>query len=97
MTINHQTDNHKTVRVIDIRSQNVASFVDILATCKLVASASLHGIILAEAYNIKWSWVRLMDKFERQFKYHDFFLSLGIEIKDAKVSCLLELLKNVSC
>ncbi len=73
------TKRKYTVRLIDIRTPNVASFVDALTSCKLVSSASLHGIILAEAYNITWSWVQLNQKTEKPFKYEDFFLSVGIQ------------------
>jgi hypothetical protein len=73
-----------TVRLIDIRTPDAASFVNILSTCKRVASASLHGIILAEAYEIPWSWVQLSRKVEKDFKYHDFFLSVGISPESCK-------------
>ena len=76
------------LRVIDIRTPNAAAFIDTLATCKLVASASLHGMILAEAYNITYSWIQLSKKKEGNFKYKDFFLSVGINTTDATVSGL---------
>lgn len=81
----HHTDS-QTVRVIDIRTPDASAFIDLLFTCQLVASASLHGIILAEAYNKTWSWVVLRDKREGEFKYHDFFLSVGIDKVSARVS-----------
>lgn len=81
----HRTKN-QTVRVIDIRTPDAAEFIDTMMTCKLVASASLHGMILAEAYNLTWSWIRLRDKSEQPFKYNDFFESVGISKGDVKVS-----------
>lgn len=78
--------NNQTLRVIDIRTPDAAAFIDLLATCDLAASASLHGIILAEAYNKTWSWVRLRDKGEDPFKYNDFFLSVGIDKVSTRVS-----------
>lgn len=82
----HQTNSSKLlVRVLDIRTPDAAAFLDILSTCQLVASASLHGLILAEAYNIMWSWVQLQDTNEKDFKYHDFFLSVGVEPRSARV------------
>lgn len=81
----HRAKN-QTVRVLDIRTPDAAAFIDLLSTCKLVASASLHGMVLAEAYNITWSWVRLRQKYEDPFKYNDFFLSLGIDKSGARVS-----------
>lgn len=81
----HRTNN-QTIRVIDIRTPDAAAFIDTLMTCKLVASASLHGMILAEAYNLTWSWIRLRDKYEDPFKYNDFFESVGINKSDVRVS-----------
>lgn len=72
--------------MIDIRTPDAAEFIDTMMTCKLVASASLHGMILAEAYNLTWSWIRLRDKSEQPFKYNDFFESVGISKGDVKVS-----------
>eukprot|EP00804_Cyclotella_cryptica_P022084 CCRYP_011570-RC/>CCRYP_011570-RC protein AED:0.04 eAED:0.04 QI:408/1/1/1/0.66/0.5/4/363/440 len=77
--------NATRVRLLDIRTPDAAAFIDTLSTCKLVASASLHGLILSEAYNITWSWIQLRDKHEASFKYNDFFLSVGINPDDAKV------------
>ena len=83
--VDHYTNN-QTVRVIDIRTPDAAAFIDVLMTCKLVASGSLHGIILAEAYNLTWSWIRFREKYEDPFKYNDFFESVGINKSDARVS-----------
>jgi hypothetical protein len=67
------------VRVLDIRTPDAGAFLSLLVTCPLVASASLHGLILAEAYHITWSWVQLKRKSEGAFKYHDFFRSVGLD------------------
>ena len=81
-------DGSFLLRLIDIRTPDAAAFVDLLKSCRRVASGSLHGIILAEAYGIEWSWIRLNgDIFEKDFKYHDFFLSVGIEPASVKVGC----------
>ena len=86
----HHTNSTKIVRIIDIRNPDAAAFIDILATCPLVASASLHGLILAEAYNITWSWVRFIQKSEAPFKFHDFFLSVGVNPKSAMVRMIFD-------
>jgi len=77
-------NTERKVRLIDIRTPDASAFISALNTCNLVASASLHGIILAEAYGITWSWVQLNTKTEKPFKYHDFFLSIGISPEDIK-------------
>lgn len=47
--INYKSDDCKT---IDIRTSNYQSFINDILSCDKILSASLHGIILAESYNI---------------------------------------------
>lgn len=49
-------DNHINVRFIDIRADQsqYSVFVDALVGCPWIASTSLHGVILAEAYRVPW-------------------------------------------
>ena len=52
--------------------------VDEVCMCETIISSSLHGLILAEAYQIPNVWTFIEgDNPEDFFKYHDFFLSLG--------------------
>jgi len=52
-------DGHTNVRFIDIRANQseYAIFVDALIGCPWVASTSLHGVILAEAYRVPWQLI----------------------------------------
>jgi len=67
--------------LLDIRTDNIAMFLSALTRCRAISSASLHGLIFAEAYGIPWSWVQLAlnnnRKSEGRMKYEDFFLSVG--------------------
>ena len=69
------------VRFIDIRTRDYAAFIDALALCPWVASSSLHGLILAEAYGIPWLRIRFhgpkLNHPESHQKYDDFALSVG--------------------
>jgi len=70
----------QTLTWIDIRTDNTKQFVDNLIQCKHVFSASLHGLILAEAYGIPWKWYSFFETGSwnrKNFKYHDFFKSIG--------------------
>ena len=57
--------------------------VDQINSCEIVASSSLHGLIVAEAYKVPNIWVEirepLIGDISRRFKYHDFFLSIGLD------------------
>lgn len=63
----------------------VASFVDVadsaetvvsqIALASHVVSSSLHGVIVAEAYGVPWTWLRFNDNplYGDRFKFDDFF------------------------
>ena len=51
--------------------------IDDIASCDYIASSSLHGLIMAEAYNIPNLWIEVSGKLMGgHFKFHDFFLSI---------------------
>lgn len=57
--------------------------IDQINSCEVVASSSLHGLIVAEAYKVPNVWVEirepLIGDMSRRFKYHDFFMSIGLD------------------
>lgn len=52
-----------------------------IALSDVVISTSLHGIVLAQAYEIPWVWLRITDKVLAgdEFKFEDFFTVLERE------------------
>ena len=55
-----------------------ADVIDQINSCEQIASSSLHGLILAEAYNIPNLWIEIEGNLMGgHFKFHDFFLSIG--------------------
>lgn len=52
-----------------------------IASAKIVLSSSLHGLILAQAYGRPWVWIRDNSNtlYGGDFKFLDFFASIGIE------------------
>ena len=61
--------------------RNWKDFIDKICSCHFIVSSSLHGLIVAEAYNIPNLWVEfnepLIDDTTKRFKFHDFFLSIA--------------------
>lgn len=56
--------------------------IDEINQCEMIASSSLHGLIIADAYNIPNVWIRLSNKIEGgNFKYLDYFSAVGRESK----------------
>lgn len=52
-------------------------FIDEVLKCKQIITSSLHGQIIADAYNISNAWIKLSDKvLGRGFKFKDYFASV---------------------
>ena len=54
-------------------------FIDQIVSCEIIFSASLHGIIISDAYGIPNVWVSFPNHThpDNNFKFHDYFLSVG--------------------
>jgi pyruvyltransferase len=65
--------------VIDLRRAPHLVIQQMLA-CERIASSSLHGVIVAEAYGLPTSWHRWSDRIiGGRFKFDDYFLGTGRE------------------
>lgn len=74
--------NQPEVKVIDLLTDDIASTTKEILTCEKIISSSLHGIIIAHAYDIPVSWVKFSDKiFGDEIKYIDYFESVGVSHK----------------
>ena len=70
------------VYFIDIQSDTY-QFIDNVLKCKKIITSSLHGQIVADAYNIPNAWIKLSDKvLGNGFKYRDYYTSVGRLDKD---------------
>lgn len=65
------------VRVIDVRHP-VDQVIDAIASCRRIASSSLHGIIVSHAYGIPAGWFTWGYVSGDGVKYDDYFHSAGI-------------------
>lgn len=55
--------------------------IDEICSCEAIASSSLHGLIVAEAYDIPNVWLSSPSLYGGTFKFHDFFQALGADRK----------------
>ncbi len=69
--------NRDEVTIIDIE-RPIIEVIDRIAECEIIASSSLHGLIVADAYKIPTTWIKITDKvFGGEFKFNDYYQSLG--------------------
>lgn len=71
--------NNKSSLIIDV-SNDVETVLKQIASCKCILSSSLHGLIVADSFNIPNKWIcassELIDA--QKFKYLDYYSSLDI-------------------
>ena len=73
-------EKNKDVLIIKMKDYNKwTDVIDEILSCKYILSESLHGLIMAEAYNVPNVWVDITLKNKYDIKYHDFFLSTGLD------------------
>ena len=64
--------------VINLNTSNPKNVIEQITKCKKIISGSLHGIIVANAYDIPAAWVDLGPIKGDGMKFFDYFLSVGI-------------------
>lgn len=66
------------VAIVDVQ-RDLEFVIDNIATAKTCISTSLHGIIIAQAYDVPWVWLEIVDNNLRgnDFKFRDFFSTLN--------------------
>lgn len=84
------------VKVIDVASHH-EKVVKQIAGARRIISTSLHGLIVAQAYEVPWTWLYIHDKplTGDAFKFNDFFSTL----KDGSISmfrCSAEDVKKIN-
>lgn len=88
------------IKIISVQ-QNYDTFIDDLTSCDYIVSSSLHGLILADAYEIPNKWVSFSDKLiGGEFKFKDYYSTTSIPsetcISIDAASDLHDLLEGIS-
>lgn len=80
------------VEVIDVHDP-VGTVIDKIASCGLILSSSLHGLVVAESYGVPNVWCPLGDGvIGGDYKFRDYYSAFGV---DATSADLLETLSRV--
>lgn len=69
----------KGIPVIDLETDRIEDTLDNILSCKRIISTSLHGLILADAYNIPNSWLLAETGYGKEHKFWDYLLSVRKE------------------
>lgn len=66
--------------VVDVFA-SVESVIEQIHSCERIFSSSLHGIILAHAYGVPATWVKISDSVGGDgTKFRDYFASVGMDV-----------------
>jgi pyruvyltransferase len=65
------------VKKIYLGTDNMEGTLTDILSCEKIISSSLHGIILADAYGIPSAWLGSTTPKGLEFKFYDYFLSVG--------------------
>ena len=66
-----------TVKVIDVQKiQPWHRFIDEICSCEYIASSSLHGLIISDAYGIPNVWIEFEGGEQKRFAFHDYLQSV---------------------
>ena len=66
-----------SVRLIDITG-GIKAVIDAVLSCRRILSSSLHGLIVAHAYGIPATWLKISDRpLGDDFKFRDYWASIG--------------------
>ncbi|EOG6032459.1 hypothetical protein ACLF23_004360, partial [Klebsiella pneumoniae] len=74
--------SNKNIKVIDLKTKDIEFVVDEIISCEYILSTSLHGVIVAQAYDIPTLWIKHNDINTDGIKFYDYFDSVGIKPYD---------------
>lgn len=77
------------VKIIDVFLP-VEQFVDAIVSCERIASSSLHGLVIADAYSVPSQWCVFSGEWLTPFKFYDYFASVGVRQYDPINACDVE-------
>lgn len=72
----NEISTNDDVLLIDVQNPNPLNVIKQMHKCEVIASSSLHGLIVSDSYNIPNVWIQLSNRVSGgNFKYRDYFLT----------------------
>jgi pyruvyltransferase len=79
-------NSEKDIAIIDVQNPQPLEVIDQMLECESIASSSLHGLILADAYGIASVWIEFSKLITGgHFKFMDYYASIGKHDEEAMV------------
>lgn len=75
--------NKHVVNILD----PVEKVLDQILAAEIIRSSSLHGLVVAAAYGRKFQWIPSALVNGVEYKYDDFYQSMGLKLSEDVVSC----------
>lgn len=73
-----QFKEDNSILIIDVQNVNPwTKFIDDICSCECIASSSLHGIIISDAYLVPNIWVEFLGGERKRFAFKDYLSSVG--------------------
>lgn len=88
-------DAKDNLKIIDVQ-KDMETVVSEISSSAVCVATSLHGLIIAQAYNVPWVWLEVINDnlIGNDFKFKDFFSTID-ESQVAHVTVRMEEIKNL--
>lgn len=89
--------NDETILKINIIQDltNPYLIIDQILSCEKIVSSSLHGLILADLYEVPNSWIFIKNFEKSTFKFFDYYQSLNVHTNKPQIIEESELIENL--
>jgi pyruvyltransferase len=78
-----ELESTEEIKIIDLATGDIDATIKAMLSCRKIASSSLHGLILADAYGIPNAWIEAGKELGGsrpkggEYKFYDYFISVG--------------------
>jgi pyruvyltransferase len=72
----HEADFGKGVKKISLKTDDIEGTLDEILSCRTIITSSLHGLIIADAYDIPSAWITTGTTRGKEFKFYDYFITV---------------------